>query len=294
MTATGQTSGPTAGSPRRFAWGGAKAIPAIECNNPDTAEACKSFKELVDARDQGLLAQVMGTPEFRRHTSFVCLRPNADFFSIVDLEIPEPTAYDSSMFNMNEKFAHDIDSIPKNASTREALEESKKSIEESKSYDEIQEFMDFSNPPAVSKYTKDRWYEDHIKEFVYSRGIVEVFRYQDGINFGPVEDWGEWSMLASSKDGKQKDPTTWFTGGYAWIERYNNQHGNRSAKDDDPKHGHILVDTSSVQVHYKYGNGAGETVNYTMQINLLTGRFVESMSSPGSANHVSGTCMIFK
>jgi hypothetical protein len=294
MTATAQTNAPAPGSPKVRAAGGAKAIPAIECNDPDTMAACKSFKGLVDARDQGLLAQVLGTSEFRRHTSFVCLRPKADFFSIVNLDIPEPTAYQPSSFNTDEKFAHDTDSIRRNASTRKLLDDFKKDREESKKNAENQGFMDFSNPPAISKFTKDRWYEDHSKVFIYSPGIVEDYRYQDGINFGPAEDWGEWSMLASIKDDKQNDPTTWFTGGYAWIERYNSQHGNQSAKDDDPKHGHILVDTSSILVHYKYGNGSGDTVDYTMRINLLTGRFVESMSSPGSANRASGTCMIFK
>ena len=292
--AMAQTNGSATGSPRKPATGGAKAIPTIRCGNPNTATACKSFKQLVDARDQGLLAQILGTPGFRRHTSFVCLRPNVDFFSIVAVNILGPEAYGPSLIEIDEKFAHDIDSIPTNASTREIIEQSNRDSEELKKSAENQEFMDYSNPPAISKSTKDKWFEDHRKGLLYSPGLVEVYRYQDGINFGPVEDWGEWSMLASSKDGKQKDPPTWFTGGYAWIERFNNQHGNQSEKDDDPKHGHILVDTSSIQVHYKYENGAGDTVDYTMRINRLTGRFVESMSSPGSTNHVSGTCMIFK
>ena len=31
--------------------------------------------------------------KLRRYTSYVCLRPNADFFSIIGLAIPEPKAY---------------------------------------------------------------------------------------------------------------------------------------------------------------------------------------------------------
>lgn len=109
------------------------------------------------------------------------------------------------------------------------------------------EFIDFSDPPAISRYTKDKWYQDHGKEFIYSPDLVGDFRYQDGINMGRVEDGGEWIMLPSSKEGNQNDPSTWFLGWYAWIEEFNSQHGYESAKDDDPEHGHISVDLSSIR-----------------------------------------------
>ena len=287
ITATTQTKGPIVGSPKKPAVSTTRTIPAIKCVDHNTAAACKSFKELIDARDKGLLAQVLGTPYFRRHTSYVCLRPNADFFSVVDLNIPETKAYGRKI-DTDEEIAHYADdSVPTNAAMREMMERSRKA-------DERHAFMDFSDPPAVSQYTKDKWYQDHSKEFVYSPGLVDDFTYQDGINMGSVDDWGEWIMLASSKAGKQSDPPTWFLGGYAWIERFKNQRGDQSAKDDDPKHGHISVDMSSIQIHYKYENPAREMVDYTMQIHRLTGRFVESFTNPYGTDRDSGTCMIFK
>ena len=286
MTAA-QTAGPTVGSPRRPAATAARAIPSIKCVEHDTAAACKSFKQLVDARDNALLAQVLGTPKTPRHTSYVCLRPNADFFSIVSLDIPEPKAYGRKL-DTDEEFArYADDSLPTNATMREMLKRGKK-------LEEDNEFEDFSDPPAVSQYTKDKWYQDHSKEFVYSFGMVVDYRYQEGINMGPVVDTGEWTMLASSKNGKEKDPPTWFLGGYAWIERYNSQQGDEAARDDDPEHGHISVDLSSVNVHYKYKNQSGDMVDYTLQINRLTGRFVESFTDPLGTDHESGTCLIFK
>jgi hypothetical protein len=287
IIAAAQTDGPSAAPPKRPTSSATRTIPAIKCVDHDTAAACKSFKELLDARDKGLLAQVLGTPEYRRHISYVCLRPNADFFSIVDLAIPEPKAYDPKLNTDKEIARYADDSVSTNATMREMIERSRKTEEDA-------EFMDFSDPPAVSQYTKDKWYQDHSKEFVYSPGMVLDFTYQDGINMGPVEDLGEWSMLASNKDGKQNDPPTWFLGGYAWIERFNSQHGDQSAKDDDPKHGHISADLSSIQVHYKYENPSGDMVDYAMQINRLTGRFVESFAYPYGSNRDSGTCMIFK
>jgi hypothetical protein len=285
-TAAAQTSDPAAASPKMPA-GVARNIPVIKCVDRNAAAACKSLKELVDARDKGLQAQVLGTPESRRRTSYVCLRPNADFFSIVALDIPGPKAYVSKLNTDEEIARYADDSVPTNATMREMMERYRTTEENA-------EFMDFSDPPAISQYTKDKWYQDHSKEFVYSPGQVLDFAYQDGINMGPVEDWGEWSMLASSRNGKQNDPPTWFLGAYAWIERFNSQHEDQSAKDDDPEHGHISVDQSSIRVHYKYRNSSGDMVDYTMQINRLTGRFVESFKYSYGPDRDSGTCMIFK
>jgi hypothetical protein len=285
-TAVAQTNNRAAALPQKPA-DTARNVPAIKCVDRDTAAACKSLKELVDARDKGLLAQVLGTPEVRRHISYVCLRPNADFFSVVNFTIPEPRVYGRKLDTDEEIARYADDSVSTNASMREMMERSRKAEENA-------EFMDFSDPPAVSQYTKDKWYQDHSKELVYSPGLVLDFTYQDGINMGPVEDWGEWSMAASSRNGEQSDPPTWFLGGYAWIERFNSQHGDQSAKDDDPEHGHISVDMSSIRVHYKYGNPSGDMVDYTMQINRLTGRFVESFKYSNSSDRDSGTCMIFK
>ncbi len=287
MMAVAQTSGRTEASPKRPPGNTARTIPVIKCVDRDTAAACKSFKQLLDAGDKALIAQVLGTPVFKRHAAYVCFRPNDDYFSVVSVDIPEPKAFGRKL-DTDEEIAHYAnDSVPTNATMRELMERSRKA-------DENSAFADVSDPPAVSQDTKDKWYKDHSKDFVYSIGEVGDYRYQNGINMGPVDDWGEWTMLASNKNSNQPDPPTWFIGGYAWIERFNRQNGNVAARDDDPEHGHVSVDLSSVNVKYKYKNGSGDMTEYTLHINRLTGRFVEDFNSPSVSDQTSGTCMIFK
>jgi hypothetical protein len=285
--AAAQIKGPSVAPPKGPTGNAIRTPPAVKCVDHDTSTACKSFKQLLDARDKALIVQVLGTGLFKRRTAYVCFRPNDDYFSVVDVDIPEPKAYGRKL-DADEEIAHYADdSVPSNTSMREMMERSREA-------DENSEFMDFSDPPAVSQDTKDKWYKDHSKDFVYSVGEVGDYRYQNGIYKGPVDDWGEWTMLASSMDGKQSDPPTWFMGGYAWIERFNRQNGNVAARDDNPEHGHISVDLSSLNVQYKYENASGGMTEYTMQINRLTGRFVEDFKSPNGSNQTSGTCMIFK
>ena len=158
------------------------------------------------------------------------------------------------------------------------------------------EFGDFSDPPAVSQYTKDQWFKDHSKDFVYGLGFVADSLYQDGLYKGAVIDQGEWSMLAGNKNGVQHGSPTSFIGSYAWIERFNLQNGDVSAKDDDREHGHISLDPSSIHVHFKFENPSRSMVDYTLQINRLTGRFVEFFGflDGNNTDKESGTCIIFK
>lgn len=288
IMAAAQTKGLSAAPSKQPTANAVRTIPAVKCVDHDTLAACKSFKELIDVRDKGLLAQVLGTlNEDQRHTAYVCFRPNADTFSIVEFSIPRLKSYHPQLFTQDDFARYADDTHPTNALMRASMEQQKKMEENSV-------FMDFSDPPAVSQYTKDKWYQNHSKEFLYSPNIVSDWRYQDGIDMGPVMDMGEWRIFASSKNGKQNDPPSWFLGGYAWIERYNGQHGDELIRDEDPKHGHINVDMSSIQIHYKFENPAGDMVDYTMRIHRLTGRFVESFTGPYGTNSESGTCMIYR
>jgi hypothetical protein len=174
-----------------------------------------------------------------------------------------------------------------NDSIRESVGPNKKLWEDSV-------FQDFSDPPVVSKHTKEQWFDDHSKGFVYALSLVSDTIYQNGLDKGTMMETGEWSMLAGSAGSKQHGPPAWFTGTYAWIERFNREHGNVSAKDDDPEHAHISLDLSSIKVHFNYENPSRDTVDYTMEINRLTGRFVEYFKFPSSSDENSGTCMIFK
>jgi len=288
MTAVAQASSSATASRKRPAASAARVLPAIKCVDQDTVAACRSFKELVDARDERLLRAVVGDEgDGHRHISYVCFRPKTDTFSVVEFDIPDPKTYRTPS-NIDEEIARYADDpLPANQSFRETEEMAKKGIEDSI-------FMDFSDPPAVRRSTKDQWFLDHSKDFVYSLGFVADSLYQDGLFSRLAMDGGEWSMLAGNKGSTQHDSPIWFIGAYAWIERFNLQHGDVSAKDDDHEHGHISVDPSSIHVHYKYENPSGSLVDYTLQIHRSTGRFVESFNSPDGNGEASGTCVIFK
>lgn len=287
MMATAQTNSPGA-NPKISEANTARAIPTIKCVDHETAAACKSFKELVDARDERLLRQVLGDRgHAQRHIAYVCLRPKVDAFSVIEFEVPGPETYRPPS-SINEDIArYADDSLPTNRLFRETEEIAKKGIEDSI-------FMDFSDPPAVSQYIKDQWFQDHSKDFVYSLGLVADNLYQDGLDKGIAIEPGEWSMMAGNKGSRRHDPPTWFMGSYAWIERFNFQHGDVSARDDDQEHAHISIDPSSIHIHDKFENPGGSLVDYTMQINRLTGRFVEYFKIPDANGEASGTCMIFK
>jgi hypothetical protein len=288
VTATGQSKSPATASHKKPAESAARTILPIKCVDHDTAAACKSFKELVDAHEERLLQAILGGKNHTdRHISYVCFRPQSDAFSVIDFDIPDPKKYRPPS-TINEDLARFADdSHPTNRLFRESEERTKKLIENSI-------FMDFSDPPAVSQYTKDQWFQDHSKDFVYSLGFVADSLYQDGLYKGVLIEQGEWYMLAGNKGGIQHDPPNWFIGAYAWIERFNRQHGDASAKDDDPEHGHMSIEPSSIHIHYKFKNISGDMVDYTLQIHRLTGRFVEYFKYPDGNDEASGTCMIFR
>jgi len=286
--AVAQSKSPAAATPKQPTASVTRTIPAIKCVDHDSVAACKSLKQLVDARDERLLREIWGGPGHnKRHISYVCLRPRVDAFNVIGFDIPEPKEYQQP-YTLNEQMAKAPDGPVHTIPTeREMAEREKKLMEDSV-------FADFSDPPAVSRYTKDQWFQDHSKDFVYVVGLITDLRYQDGLDEGPALEMGEWSMLANNKGDIQHDPPVWFTGAYAWIERFNREHNNMSARDDEPEKAHISLDPFSIHIHYKFENPAGDLVDYTMQINRLTGRFVEDFRYPHDSDEVSGTCMIFK
>ena len=274
IMAAAQTEGPSAAPPKRPTANAVRTIPAVKCVDQDTAAACKSFKELVEAGDERLLRAIHGDEGHeRRHISYVCFRPRSDAFGVIEFYIPNAKTYRPPSTINEELVRYADDSLPTNRMLRETEERSKKLIEDSI-------FMDFDDPPAVSRYTKDQWFQDHSKDFVYSLGFVADSLYQDGLNKGVVMDQGEWSMLAGGKGSMQHDSPSWFVGAHAWIERFNLQHGDVSSRDDDHERGHISLDPSSIHIHFTFENPSRSVVDYTLQINRLTGRFVESFRFP--------------
>ena len=288
-TAVAQTKGPVVDPPKKHAKSASRPIPAIKCTDPNTATACKSLKELVGARDEPLLSAILGQPsQTGKHFSYVCLRPKSDAFSVIEFDAPGPKEYRAFTVEDIARFADD--SVPLNREMREEIE-STKELQEKTEFSEITSRYD---KQAVSSFTKEQWYQDHSKDFVYSSGFVIDDVYQDGLSMRLVSDGGEWTKLARNEEGMQGDSAAWFLGGFAWIERYNLQHANDAASDDDPEQGHIRVDPTTVYVHYKFKNTSNAMVDYKLQIHRVTGRFVEAAETHGATNEIAGTCLVFK
>lgn len=288
-TAAAQTKGPVVDPPKKPAKSASRPIPAIKCTDPDTATACKSLKELLDARDERLVSEILGQSSHSgTHFSYVCLRPKTDAFSVIEFDAPGREEYHAFPVEEIARFADD--SVPLNREMRKEIESTKELLEET----EFSEISSRYDKPAVSSFTKEQWYQDHSKDFVYRSGFVIDEVYQDGLSMRLVSDSGEWTKQAGNKEGMQGDSAAWFLGGFAWIERYNLQHGNVAASDDDPEQGHIRVDPRTVYVHYKFKNTSNAMVDYKLQIHRGTGRFVEAAESQGTTSEITGTCLVFK
>ena len=79
VAATAQTKPNTTSAAKKSPPVAARAVPSIKCADPDTVTACKSFKQLVEARDRRILDILMGTQSastkpssYRRHIAYVC------------------------------------------------------------------------------------------------------------------------------------------------------------------------------------------------------------------------------
>ena len=140
FTAVAQTNGAAPTPPKKQASNTTRTIPAIKCVDHDTVTACKSFKELVDARDERILREVLGDPgTANRHVSYVCLRPKSDTFSVIEFDIPELKEYRPFSTINQDLVRYADDSNPTNRSFRENLQRTKKLIEDSI-------LSDFSDP----------------------------------------------------------------------------------------------------------------------------------------------------
>jgi len=265
----------------------AKKIPQINCTDPDSAKACGSFRQLVDAHDADLLESALGIGTIRReqHMSYVCFRPHMDTFEVLSIPVPELYAY-----------------LPFSQS-------------------EIPEDVKFAFPnrpgePTVRASTKARWLNDHSDSSLYRFGFIELASYQDGVKVDSWIDFGKWSLekdafcsdmfllqtsdqLINCDGFKPSQPPTLkrgtFEGANFWLQSFNETHNKELAKEDNPEAAHIKLDDTAVYVNYSYTNKGGKTTQYVLNIQRSTGRFAETFEpSGGESFDYSGTCMIFK
>ncbi len=270
-TVMAQATRGTANSPAKPTTASTRVLPAIKCIDADSIVACKSFKQLVDARDKGVLLSLTGgEASQRRHFAYVCLRPKDDVFSIVEFDEPLPEEY-------RPYSPPDIAKDPMIAlREQEAFE-----------YDE--------GKPAVSLIdAQKQWYEDHDDYSLYQFGRVYLDSWQNGILSDMVHDLGKWRR-PSPQSHVRSDGDVSFEGAHEWLVRFNEANGNRLAVVDEPEYAHISVGESLIFVRYGFRNQKNDLTDYTLSIQRSTGRFTESFEAPNVETFQnSGTCMTFK
>jgi hypothetical protein len=269
--AAAQTKTNTASPPKKSSPMAARTIPTIKCTDADSMAACKSFKQLVDARDKGLLDSLTGSKDVgKKHFAYVCLRPKNDSFKIVDFYEPSSGEYRS----------YSPPDLPKNLLS--AMEEQ-------------DAFPYEKGLPVIPHMDAQKiWYEDHDDFHMYEFDTVYVEAWENGIMADYVSDSGKWRR-ASFQGHILAQTGASFEGAFEWLTRYSKANDNKLAVIDNPEHAHISIDDTSIYVRYSFKNKNGDFTGYTLNIQRSTGRFTESFAAPGLDSYDdSGTCMSFK
>lgn len=247
-----------------------RVLPAIKCVDPESAVACRSFKQLIDAKDSGVLFGIMGEPkDAGRHFAYVCPRRGADTFTIVEFTVAEkkkfrPFASFASMGN--DEFKQTIAGAMLG--------------------------QDPAHP--LSLFAIDKFSQDHRDGILYAQGAVALASYQDGELAGLQIEDGEWSQSTKSVVSAHDDSYAAFNGGHYWIQAYNETISGEPPEVDDPTNLHLYLDGRVVYAHYAYKNRDEDFIDYVLQIHRSTGRFTETFKLPADRSEDTGTCMIFK
>ena len=249
----------------------ARTIPTIKCPAPDSMVACRSFKQLVEARDERLLKIIMGESSiYHGHMAYICLSKKADEFKTVDFDLPNGKSYTNYSFYLNE------DAVSRS--------------------EEQSAFLGPSTPNhPVSPSTQDQWFNEHLNQEVYDFGDVDVHEYRNGLHYDWELDHGKWSRLSETQSNPAYDDEATFEGAYVWLARHTGKDKDALDIGDDPEHAHISITDGTIYVHYRFQNNNGGNTDYALKIQESTGRFTETFTpSDMEAFENSGTCMMFK
>ena len=160
--AVSQTKPTTTNIPKKSPSAAARTVPAIKCTEPDSLVACKSFKQLVDARDKDLIDSLTGDKESKqRHFAYSCLRPKDDAFEVIEFD--EPLREDFRPY-----------SPPEGAGSLGA------SLFEA-------EALPYGEGKPASKVidAQKKWYEDHDEFSVYQVGAVYLESWETALRPPP-------------------------------------------------------------------------------------------------------------
>ena len=251
-----------------------KAVPTVRCTDPDSQLACKSFKQLLDARDKDLLSAVLGdSDKGGKHYSYVCFHPKDDAFRIVEFYEPPANGYraysasDSTKDTPLVRTVRELSAFPSGKGTS------------------AMQLLDI----------RSKWFEDHKDYLLYDFGTAYVESFETGNLALFREDFGKWSRNANSQGQPEPSRAALFEGAHYWLENFDSTHYDELAKQDDAKYAQIAIDESSIYVRYNFKNSSGGATDYTLTVRRSTGRFTETFKPSLSDSFDSaGTCLIFK
>jgi hypothetical protein len=249
----------------------AKTIPKIRCTDPDSMAACKSFKQLVDARDKGLLDSLIGSKDSReRHFAYVCPRPKDDVFKVVEFDEPLPEEF-------------------RPYSPPDAAKNPVSSLQE------LRAFPYGEGKPVMQLIdAQKKWYEDHDDFSVYDFGVVYVDSWERGILVDYVSDSGKWQRPLPQGHTRPNEDAT-FESAHQWLTHFNHANDDKLLSADERERPRISVGDTEIYVRYSFKNKNDDYTEYTLSIQRSTGRFTESFAATGlDPFEDSGICMIFK
>jgi hypothetical protein len=269
--AMSQTKPNTTGTPKKSPAVAVRTVPPIKCTDLDSMVACKSFKQLVDARDKDLMDSLTGDKESKqRHFAYVCLRPKDDVFEVVEFDEPP-----------HEDFRPYVP--PDGSGSLGATLFELKALP----YGE-------GKPVAKVMDAQKKWYEDHDEFSLYQVGSVYAESWEKGIETAYVSDFGKWRLPLPQSHSRSVEDAS-FESAHHWLAVFNEANANQFGAVDDRESPRIFMDDTSVYVHYSYKNRNGDYTDYTLNIQRSTGRFTESFEATGTEPFEdSGTCMSFK
>jgi hypothetical protein len=266
-----QTKPTTTRTPKKSLPVATKPIPTIKCTDPGSIVACKTFKQLVEARDERIVKIIMETPsKYHGHIAYVCLAKTSDKFTTVDFNQPNRNSYSPYSYLLSEDVYRESE--------------------------ETSAFLGPSTPThPVAPTIQDQWFNEHLDWEVYDFGIVEVNEYRNGLHVDWESDHGKWSRQSKNQNDPAYDGEATFEGAYVWLARHTGIDTDAPDIGDDPEHAHISIVGGTVYVRYRFENNNGGTTDYGLHIQQSTGRFTETFApSDMEAFENSGTCMMFK
>lgn len=258
VTVMSQTKPNTTSNPNKSSTIAARKLPIIKCTDPDSMVACKSLKQLVDARDKDLMGSLTGDKDSRKsHFAYVCLRPKEDIFTVVEFDEPSPEEFRRypppgaakdpvALMQEDEAFPY-----KEGASTMQHL------------------------------HAQEKWYEDHDDYSLYEFGWVYLYSWEHGILVDLVSDLGKWQRPSPQGHGRSDEDAT-FESAHHWLADFNEANANQLASADDREKPRISVGDASISVQYSFKNKNDDYTDYTLNIQRSTGRFTESFEARGT------------